>query len=81
MSESERRSGPESSRNGESQGNPLADATWSSISYILGGMAVYGGLGWLIDRWTGHSALFLPIGVIVGVALALVLVYVRHGRS
>lgn len=81
MSESGRRSGPKSSRNGEQQGNNLADATWSSISYILGGMAVYGGLGWLIDRWTGHSALFLPIGVIVGVALALVLVYVRHGRS
>ncbi|MGR7001287.1 AtpZ/AtpI family protein [Yinghuangia aomiensis] len=39
------------------------------------------GLGWLIDRWTGHSTLFLPIGVIVGVALSLVLVYVRHGRS
>lgn len=81
MSKSGRRSGPESSRNGDSQGNNLADATWASISYILGGMAVYGGLGWLIDRWTGHSALFLPIGVIVGVALALVLVYVRHGRS
>ncbi|WTW97324.1 AtpZ/AtpI family protein [Streptomycetaceae bacterium NBC_01309] len=81
MSESGRRSGPESSPNGERKDHSLADATWSSISYILGGMAVYGGLGWLIDRWTGHSTLFLPIGLIVGVALALVLVYVRHGRS
>ncbi|MCF2531348.1 AtpZ/AtpI family protein [Yinghuangia soli] len=81
MSESGRRSGPESSREGDPKDRSLADATWSSISYILGGMAVYGGLGWLIDDWTGHSALFLPIGVIVGVALALVLVYFRHGRS
>jgi len=44
-------------------------------------MLIYGGIGWLIDRWTGHSALFLPIGLVVGIALSLVLVFVRHGRS
>lgn len=81
MSESGRRNGSESSPDGGPKDRGLADAAWSSISYILGGMAVYGGLGWLLDRWTGHSTLFLPIGVIVGVALALVLVYFRHGRS
>lgn len=81
MSESGRSNGPEGSRDRGPKDGGLTDAAWSSISYILGGMAFYGGLGWLIDRWTGHSTLFLPIGVIVGVALALVLVYFRHGRS
>ncbi|MDI2128162.1 AtpZ/AtpI family protein [Yinghuangia seranimata] len=81
MSESGRRNSPDGSRKEIPKDSSLADATWSSISYILGGMAVYGGLGWLVDRWTGHSTLFLPIGLIVGVALSLVLVYVRHGRS
>lgn len=56
-------------------------AAWSSVGYLLSGMLFYGGIGWLIDRWTGHSALFLPIGLIVGIALALVLVFVRHGRT
>ncbi|GCD95164.1 MULTISPECIES: AtpZ/AtpI family protein [Embleya] len=56
-------------------------AAWSSVGYLLSGMLIYGGIGWLIDRWTGHSALFLPIGLVVGIALALVLVFVRHGRS
>lgn len=71
----------ESGRGPDRQDRGLADAAWSSVSYILSGMAVYGGLGWLVDRWTGLSTLFLPIGLLVGVALALVLVYVRHGRS
>jgi len=59
----------------------LDGAAWSSVGYLLSGMLFYGGIGWLIDRWTGHSALFLPIGLIVGIALALVLVFVRHGRT
>jgi F0F1-type ATP synthase assembly protein I len=59
----------------------LDGAAWSSVGYLLSGMLFYGGIGWLIDRWTGHDALFLPIGLIVGIALALALVFVRHGRS
>lgn len=58
-----------------------ADAAWSIISTLISGIAVWGGIGWLVDRWTGHSALFLPIGVVVGVAAALYLIVVRTGRS
>ncbi len=63
----------------ESDHRGFANAAWSIPSYILSGMAVYGGLGWLLDRWLGTSALF-PIGVLVGLALALYLVYHRYGR-
>lgn len=74
MSESGRRPADRENR-------ALDGAAWSSVGYLLSGMLFYGGIGWLIDRWTGHSALFLPIGLIAGIALALVLVFVRHGRT
>ncbi|WP_018653294.1 AtpZ/AtpI family protein [Actinomadura flavalba] len=48
-------------------------------SYLLSGMAVYGGLGWLLDRWLGLSV-FFPIGILVGLGLAIYLVYLRIGR-
>lgn len=53
---------------------------WTVFSYLLSGMIVYGGLGWLIGRLV-HSALFFPLGMVVGLALAIVLVIFRFGRS
>ncbi|GAA4100589.1 hypothetical protein GCM10022214_77460 [Actinomadura miaoliensis] len=75
MSKEGRRPDPES----EMDHRAFTNAAWSIPSYLLSGMAVYGGLGWLLDRWLGTSAL-LPIGVLVGLALALYLVYHRYGR-
>ena len=56
-------------------------AGWAIFSYLLGGMAVYGGIGWLIGRWAGHTQAFLAGGMMVGLALALALVIFRYGRS
>ena len=56
-------------------------AGWAIFSYLLGGMAVYGGIGWLISRWAGHTSAFLAGGMIVGLALALTLVIFRYGRA
>lgn len=67
----------ESDPHGGHQG--FTNAAWSIPSYLLSGMAVYGGAGWLLDRWLGTSAL-LPIGILVGLGLALYLVYHRYGR-
>ena len=61
--------------------NTTADVAWSMTSYLITGMALYGGLGWLLDRWLGHDALFLPIGVLVGIALAITLVFARTAKS
>lgn len=63
----------------DSDHQSFTNAAWSIPSYILSGMAVYGGVGWLLDRWLGLSALF-PIGILVGLGLALYLVYHRYGR-
>jgi ATP synthase protein I len=57
------------------------NAAWSIVSYLLSGLAVWGGAGWLLDRWTGQESLFFPIGLLVGIAGALYIVYVRFGRS
>lgn len=52
---------------------------WSVLSYLLTGMLLYGGLGWLLGRWLEIPALFV-VGSLVGLALAIYLVYVRYGR-
>jgi len=50
------------------------------FSYLLAGMIVYGGLGWLIGRWV-HVSLLFPLGMVVGLGLATALVIFRFGRS
>ncbi|MBX6166336.1 hypothetical protein [Thermobispora bispora] len=71
MSEQERRP--------ETHGRDFADVMWSVPSYLLSGILVWGGIGWLLSRWTGLQVL-TPIGVVVGVVLAGYLVYVKYGR-
>lgn len=58
---------------------PRASAGWAVTSYMIGGMAFYGGVGWLIGRWTGITALF-PVGMLVGLALAIALIIFRYAR-
>lgn len=43
--------------------------------YLLAGMVLYGGLGWLIDKGAGTSDVFAPIGVLFGLAAALFLTF------
>jgi ATP synthase protein I len=62
-----------------SSGPPKASAGWAVTSYLIGGMIFYGGVGWLIGRWTGIAALF-PVGMLVGLGLAIALVILRYAR-
>ena len=56
------------------------NAGWTLFSYLIAGMAVYGAIGWVISRWT-HTALYFPIGMLVGLVLAIVLIIYKYGRS
>ncbi|KUP96225.1 AtpZ/AtpI family protein [Thermobifida cellulosilytica] len=47
------------------------------VSLLVSGMIVWGGVGWLLDRLTDHRALFLPIGILLGLGLALYMVFAR----
>jgi ATP synthase protein I len=58
---------------------PSEGTGWAVVSYLIGGMALYGGIGWLIGRWTHIAALF-PVGLLVGMGLALALVIFRFTR-
>ena len=66
--------------NGRQPGDGGQNIGMSIFSYLLSGMLVYGGLGWLISRWTGLSLIF-PLGMLFGLALAIGVVIYRHGRS
>ena len=60
-------------------GAPKASAGWAVSSYLIGGMIFYGGAGWLIGRWTGIAVLF-PVGMLLGLGLAIALVIFRYAR-
>jgi len=47
---------------------------------LLAGIIVWGGVGWLLDRWFGFQDLFRPLGMVLGVGIAIWLIYLRHGR-
>jgi ATP synthase protein I len=56
-----------------------ASAGWSILSYMITGMVLYGGIGWLIGRWT-HIAVLFPAGMLLGLGLALTMIILRYGR-
>jgi ATP synthase protein I len=53
---------------------------WTIFGYLISGMAVYGGIGWLVGRWT-HLSLLFPLGMLVGLAAAILLIVLKYGRS
>ena len=54
---------------------------WSIIGTLLAGLAVWGGIGFLVDRLVGTHAVFLGIGLVVGAIGGVYLVVVRYGRE
>ena len=50
------------------------------LSILISGLAFYGGLGWLLDRWL-QTSWMLPVGIIVGTVAGVYLVIARYGRS
>jgi len=53
---------------------------WTVFSYLLAGMAAYGGIGWLIGRAV-HLPLLFPIGMLVGLAISIGYIIHRFGRK
>lgn len=59
---------------------PRESDGWAIMSYMIAGMILYGGIGWLVGHWTGISVLF-PVGMILGLAFSIILIIYRVTRS
>jgi ATP synthase protein I len=68
-------------RNAEADGRALGLGTgWTISSYLIGGMAAYGGIGWLVGR-SVHISMLFPVGMLVGLAISLGYIIYRYGRQ
>jgi hypothetical protein len=61
------------------QGSAGLGTGWEIVSYLASGMLAYGGIGWLVGRAV-HIQLLFPIGLAVGLGIALWWVIYRYGR-
>jgi F0F1-type ATP synthase assembly protein I len=52
---------------------------WTVFSYLVSGMAAYGGIGWVIGHFT-HVSLLFPIGMLVGLAISIGWIIYKYGR-
>lgn len=50
-----------------------------AISYLIGGMAAWGLIGWLIDSWLDAGGIITAIGIVLGMAGGVYLVARRMG--
>jgi hypothetical protein len=59
---------------------PPPSAGYTYLSYMIGGMLLYGGAGWLIGHYT-HLLVLFPVGLVVGLALSVAMIIFRVTRS
>jgi F0F1-type ATP synthase assembly protein I len=45
---------------------------------MLSGILVWGGVGWLLDRWL-ETRFFILVGTILGLTVAIYLIVVKYG--
>jgi hypothetical protein len=52
---------------------------WQAFGYVTSGVALYGFVGWLLDRWWGTSFM-VAIGILAGAGLGIYMTFGRFGR-
>jgi ATP synthase protein I len=72
--------GADSEASGRAEGAQGIAIGWTVFSYLIGGMAAYGGIGWLVGRAV-HVALLFPIGMLVGLGVSVGYIIYRYGRQ
>ena len=58
---------------------PNANQGMTALSYLIAGIAVWGLIGWLVDRWLGTGGIAIGIGVVIGAAGGVYLIVRRLG--
>lgn len=65
---------------GRREGALPESGAWNIVSYLLAGMLGFGVPGYLLDRATGLGFL-TPVGLLVGMAAALTIIWFRYGTD
>jgi ATP synthase protein I len=67
-------------RPGGDDGYPAgANQGWSAVAYLIGGILVWGAVGWLVDRWLDTGGVATAIGAVLGAAGGVYLIMRRLG--
>lgn len=54
---------------------------WAITGTMVGGIAAWGGLGYLLDRLLGTPHVFVTAGIVLGAVGATYIVWLRYGRG
>jgi ATP synthase protein I len=63
----------------DGQNPPDTGMGMTAVAYLISGMLVWGGIGWLVDQWVGTRGIFAGIGAVVGIAGGVYLIVRRLG--
>lgn len=56
------------------------DQGMAIFSYLIAGIGLYGGLGWLADHYW-RTSMWLPIGLILGMVISCYAIIKRYGSG
>ena len=70
---------PSNPHGDDNQSPPDTGMGMTAVSYLLGGMLVWGGIGWLVDHYVGTKGIFAGIGAVIGTAGGVYLIVRRLG--
>lgn len=54
---------------------------WGITATMLGGIAAWAGIGYLVDRMAGTDGVFFAIGAVLGAVGGTYIVWLRYGRG
>ena len=52
----------------------------SVTAYLISGPVVFGGGGWMLDKWLG-TGFFVVVGLLAGMAMSLYVILLRYGTE
>ena len=71
---------PPETPEGASEPPPVREVdAWAVLSYLLSGVILYGGIGWLLDAWLGTRGL-VGVGIVLGAAGGIWLIWLRYSK-
>jgi ATP synthase protein I len=56
-----------------------ANEGWAAVGYLIGGIAIWGFVGWLVDQWLVTGGIATAIGCVLGAVGGIYLVVRKLG--